>query len=89
MRLSDSYVEIEVCARSHEIFQGNRATQTGVLAGVLLGSRIQVQDFGYWYNQIRPHQNLGGLTPLEAWDGVDAFDPNQPPKEIKFYQAWD
>ena len=48
-----------------------------------------LKDFGYWYNQIRPHQNLGGLTPLEAWDGVDAFDPNQPPKENRFYQAWD
>ena len=48
-----------------------------------------LQDFGTWYNQIRPHQNLGGLTPLEAWDGVDAFDPNQPPKQIRFVQYWD
>ncbi|MCB1033918.1 MAG: transposase [Acidobacteria bacterium] len=22
-----------------------------------------------WYNHLRPHQNLGGLTPAEAWSG--------------------
>jgi transposase InsO family protein len=28
---------------------------------------------GFWYNDIRPHQNLGGCTPLEAWQGIDPY----------------
>jgi len=24
-------------------------------------------EFIHFYNHVRPHQNLGGLTPLEAW----------------------
>ncbi len=28
-------------------------------------------DFRFWYNHVRPHQNLGGLTPYEAWHGVN------------------
>lgn len=28
-----------------------------------------LNEFKAFYNQIRPHQNLGGLTPDEAWHG--------------------
>lgn len=27
-----------------------------------------------WYNQIRTHQNLGGLTPVEVWTGKRKSD---------------
>jgi putative transposase len=46
-------------------------------------------EFGCWYNHIRPHQNLGGLTPMEAWNAKDVFHLLTPLKEIRFYQAWD
>lgn len=52
-----------------------------------LGSLLT--DFGCWYNYIRPHQSLRGLTPVEAWQGVDVFHTRTPPKAIRFYQAWD
>ena len=29
----------------------------------------RLDDFGNWYNELRPHSSLQGLTPREAWDG--------------------
>jgi len=29
--------------------------------------------FRFWYNHVRPHQNLHGCTPAEVWQGVDPF----------------
>ena len=26
--------------------------------------------FSHWYNHIRPHQNINGQTPEEAWEGL-------------------
>lgn len=26
-------------------------------------------EFAHWYNAVRPHQQLQGRTPLEAWHG--------------------
>ncbi len=46
-------------------------------------------DWRCWYNTIRPHQNLGGMTPQEAWDGVDPFHAPQAPKEVRFVEGWD
>ncbi len=37
--------------------------------------------FSHWYNHVRPHQNLGGQTPYEAWHGIDPYrrpTPNTP-----------
>jgi transposase InsO family protein len=28
-------------------------------------------EFRFFYNHVRPHQNLGGATPAEAWSGID------------------
>jgi transposase InsO family protein len=30
-------------------------------------------EFRFFYNHVRPHQNLGGRTPAEAWAGVDPY----------------
>ncbi len=30
-------------------------------------------QFQFWYNQVRPHQNLRGRIPAEAWTGVDVY----------------
>lgn len=46
-------------------------------------------DWQRWYNALRPYQNLGGLTPQEAWDGVDPFHAPQAPKDVRFVEGWD
>ncbi len=33
-----------------------------------------MNEFKAFYNQIRPHQNLGGLTPDETWQGQTMAD---------------
>ena len=42
--------------------------------------------FRFWYNHVRPHQNLGGLTPHEAWYGIDPYA--KPPKSTEWFEAW-
>jgi putative transposase len=34
-------------------------------------------EFIHFYNHVRPHQDLGGLTPLEAWQGMCLSDVQQ------------
>ncbi len=50
-----------------------------------------LHDFDVWYNQIRPHQNLGGSTPYEAWQTTQTPEARllQPPKKIHFIRYWD
>ncbi|MFV3414830.1 integrase core domain-containing protein [Pseudomonas nitroreducens] len=43
--------------------------------------------FSFWYNAVRPHQNLKGQTPLEAWAGGDPFE--RLPKRVEWFEAWD
>jgi transposase InsO family protein len=35
-----------------------------------------------WYNHVRPHQGLGGLTPAEAWAGRRSLKP------LRYFSAW-
>ncbi len=44
-------------------------------------------EFRFFYNHVRPHQNLGGLTPAEAWAGADPFAFAS--KDEYWFEAWD
>jgi putative transposase len=46
-------------------------------------------DFNNWYNELRPHQNLGGMTPTEAWQGIDPFHAPREPNAVEFVEGWD
>jgi putative transposase len=43
-------------------------------------------DFRFWYNEVRPHQHLGGATPYEAWHGMDPYVCS--PKSAHWFEAW-
>ncbi|MDR2239146.1 MAG: hypothetical protein LBE33_01730 [Zoogloeaceae bacterium] len=36
--------------------------------------RRALKEFIWFYNEIRVHQNLGELTPMEAWQGKTIAD---------------
>ena len=43
-------------------------------------------EFRVWYNHVRPHQNLAGITPAEAWSGID---PNaSEPRQAIWFEGW-
>ncbi|MBI3045914.1 MAG: transposase family protein [Betaproteobacteria bacterium] len=44
-------------------------------------------EFCFFYNHVRPHQNLAGRTPAEAWAGVDPFTARI--KQEYWFEAWD
>ncbi|KAF0143503.1 MAG: Integrase core domain-containing protein [Nitrospirae bacterium] len=50
----------------------------------LEGALVQ---FRFWYNHVRPHQNLDGRTPAEVWSGIDVFTKGH--KEEYWFEAWD
>ncbi len=43
-------------------------------------------EFQFFYNCVRPHQNLGGLTPNEAWYGINPYAHE--PKSVQWFEAW-
>lgn len=44
-------------------------------------------EFRFWYNHVRPHQNLEGRTPAEVWQGKDVYARGH--KAEYYYSAWD
>lgn len=44
-------------------------------------------EFRFFYNHVRPHQNLGGATPAEAWAGVDPYASKV--KHEYWFEGWD
>lgn len=62
-------------------------------AGEGLGERVRQQlnrdliTFLYWYNHVRPHQNLDGRTPAEARSGINPYTKS--PKQEYWFEAWD
>ena len=45
-----------------------------------------LDTFRHWYNHIRPHQNLNGKTPAEAWSGDYLLA--RPPKHENWFEEW-
>ena len=46
-----------------------------------------LNQFLFFYNHVRPHENLGGQTPVEAWERVDPYSVK--PKRVEYFEAWD
>jgi putative transposase len=44
-------------------------------------------EFRFFYNHVRPHQNLGCKTPAEAWAGIDPFTAKV--MREYWFEAWD
>jgi transposase InsO family protein len=44
-------------------------------------------EFRFFYNHVRPHQNLGGATPAEAWTDIDPYA--MPCKGEYWFEAWE
>ncbi len=51
------------------------------------GLNQALTQFSFWYNQVRPHQNLSGRTPAEVWRGIDVYQVT--PKEEYGFEAWE
>lgn len=46
-----------------------------------------LNTFSYWYNCVRPHQNLSGSTPAEVWCGQSTYKKSF--KQERWFEAWD
>jgi hypothetical protein len=44
-------------------------------------------EFRFFYNHVRPHQNLASATPAEAWAGIDPL--RDPVKHEFWFEAWE
>lgn len=44
-------------------------------------------QFNFWYDEVRPHQNLQGHTPHEIWYGINAYE--KPCKSVQYFSAWE
>jgi transposase InsO family protein len=44
-------------------------------------------QFRFWYNAVRPHQHLGGRTPVQVRRGIDPY--RTPPRRVLWYETWD
>ncbi len=54
------------------------------------GLQNALDEIRYFFNHVRTHQNLGGLTPAEAWQGLTPIDIFQtPPKSAQLVRLLD
>ena len=53
----------------------------------LQGLNQALAEFRFFYNHVRPHQNLDGATPAEAWAGIDPSATKA--KTEYWFEAWD
>ena len=67
------------------------AVQRAVTQGWWLETDASLADrlveFRFFYNQIRPHQHLRGLTPAEVWSGLKAETLRHPETEY-WFSGW-
>ena len=47
---------------------------------------VSLPTFQFWYNNVRTHQYLDGLTPTQAWRSIKPFEHS--PKKVIWFQAW-
>jgi transposase InsO family protein len=52
----------------------------------LEGLNGALREFRFFYNHVRPHQNLGGGAPAEAWAGIDPYTSRI--KDEYWFEAW-
>lgn len=45
-----------------------------------------LDEFMVWYNEVRPHQHLGGATPMDAWRRID-FNKDTP-RSFQWWTGW-
>jgi transposase InsO family protein len=45
---------------------------------------VSLRLFRFWYNHVRPHQHLEGMTPAEVWGGTTLGAGN-----AQWFEAWD
>jgi putative transposase len=64
-----------------------RVKGLGVREEVMEQLNRDLSTFQHWYNHVRPHQNLDGRTPAEAWRGINPYA--KPPKQEHWFEAWD
>ena len=48
--------------------------------------QFALDEFQYWYNAIRPHRHLNGLTPDEKWEEINPYRKN--PRQVKKVSFW-
>lgn len=48
----------------------------------------ELNTFRFWYNHLRPHQYLDGLTPFEVYAGLSGRGSHIPTKPY-WFDAWD
>jgi putative transposase len=53
-------------------------------AGVPHDIQLDLDAFRIWYNHVRPHQSLDGITPAMAWNGV-----TKQTASWRYYDDWD
>jgi putative transposase len=46
---------------------------------------VLLNEFSFWYNELRPHQHLDGRTPYEVWNNIDV---KKPPRSARIWHGW-
>ncbi len=55
--------------------------------GSFVSLNLSLHYFRFWYNHVRPHQYLDGLTPAEVWRGKTDF--NRTSNNVYWFDEWE